>query len=82
MNIFRSFWKKTLKNPMFWEYFPEYNYLKLDLETGKIKLSCCSMPKDTVKTLSDLILNNPEKWKLYLKKDKLNVFDGTKIFTV
>jgi len=82
-NILRSTWKKYLfKNPSFWEFFPEYLWLKEKIEKKEIKFSCCATPKETIFLLCSLVSENPKKWKEYLKVDNINMYDGTKVISL
>lgn len=82
VHTLKTFWRKTLKNPLFWEYFPEYSDVKLKLENKELPMTCCSMAPKTVLALSQLVLDNPEKWKKYLDAEKINVYTGTKVISV
>lgn len=59
-----------LKNPKFWEYFPEYTKLKEE----KFTIGCCNLNDKLYKKILEYIKQNPTKWMDFFKHDKLMVY--------
>lgn len=65
--------KRLLKDPKFWQYFPEYPKIE------DYKVGCCNMKEETYFKVLGWIKQNPDKWKSYYGTDKLRIFDYGKV---
>ena len=65
--------KRILSKPDFWAYFPEYP------KPDKLKVGCCSLSLEVYYKVLEWIKKNPNKWKAYLKTDKLTLFGNGKV---
>jgi len=75
--ILRSDIKKCIKNDAFWQFFPEYSTIKKDINNKLYTITCCKIDPKLLDIFTNLILRDFEKWKLYYKTDKIQVFYGT-----
>ncbi len=58
----------------FREFFPEYKSLFYDLDSGKIKRSCCGFSESTYQRCIQLVIGNPIKWKKFLGTDEIQMY--------
>ena len=72
--IIRMDIKRALKDPTFWVKFPEYRSIKEDIDSGRLKVGCCNLSSSLYKNMIELITKSPQKWKEYLKQDKIKVY--------
>lgn len=73
--LLRQDFKRLLyKNKEFRIVFPEYTYLFIQLDTGKIKRSCCGFSENLYNQCIQLVLANIDKWKNFLNTDKIQMY--------
>ena len=72
--MIRRDFKRCIRDPLFWQTFPEYSGIH---EYVSRVSGCCGLRNDVYAKMIELVKAAPDKWKAYLKTDKIQLYYGS-----